>query len=57
MPFTDALKELVLQGESAAGLKAEMIRGGTQSLRMAGMAKIFDGMTTPEEILRVTVDD
>jgi type IV pilus assembly protein PilB len=57
MPFTDPLKELVLQGESAAGLKAEMIRGGTQSLRMAGMAKIFDGMTTPEEILRVTVDD
>jgi type IV pilus assembly protein PilB len=57
MPFTDPLKELVLQGESAAGLKAEMIRGGTQSLRMAGIAKILDGMTTPEEILRVTVDD
>ena len=57
MPFTDSLKELVLQGESAAGLKAEMIRGGTQSLRMAGLAKILEGMTTPEEILRVTVED
>ena len=57
MPFTDSLKELVLQGESAAGLKAEMIRGGTQSLRMAGLAKILEGMTTPEEILRTTVED
>lgn len=57
MPFTDPLKELVLQGASAAELKAEMIRGGTQSLRMAGIAKILEGMTTPEEILRTTVED
>lgn len=57
MPFTDPLKELVLQGASAAELKAEMIRGGTQSLRMAGITKILEGMTTPEEILRTTVED
>ncbi|MFT3692945.1 MAG: type IV-A pilus assembly ATPase PilB [Kofleriaceae bacterium] len=57
MPFTDPLKELVLQGASATELKAEMIRGGTMSLRMAGLSKILEGMTTPEEILRVTVED
>ena len=57
MPFTDPLKELVLQGASAAEIKTEMIRGGVQSLRMAGIAKILEGMTTPEEILRTTVDD
>jgi len=57
MPFTDPLKELVLQGASAAEIKAEMIRGGTQSLRLAGIAKILEGMTTPEEILRTTVED
>jgi type IV pilus assembly protein PilB len=57
MPFTDPLKELVLQGASAAEIKAEMIRGGTLSLRLAGIAKILEGMTTPEEILRTTVDD
>jgi type IV pilus assembly protein PilB len=57
MPFTDPLKELVLQGASAAEIKTEMIRGGTQSLRMAGIAKILDGVTTPEEISRTTVDD
>jgi type IV pilus assembly protein PilB len=57
MPFTDPLKELVLQGASAAEIKTEMIRGGVQSLRMAGIQKILEGMTTPEEILRTTVDD
>jgi type IV pilus assembly protein PilB len=57
MPFTDPLKELVLQGASAAEIKAEMIRGGTASLRIAGISKILEGMTTPEEVLRTTVDD
>ncbi len=57
MPFTDPLKELVLQGASAAEIKTEMIRGGVQSLRMAGIQKILEGMTTPEEILRTTVED
>ena len=57
MPFTDPLKELVLQGASGAEIKAEMIRGGVKSLRMAGISKILDGVTTPEEILRTTVED
>jgi len=57
MPLLDPLKELVLQGASAAEIKAEMIRNGVQSLRMAGIAKILAGMTTPEEILRSTVED
>ncbi len=57
MPFTDPLKELVLQGASAAELKTEMIRGGVQSLRMAGIQKILEGVTTPEEVLRTTVED
>jgi type IV pilus assembly protein PilB len=57
MPFTDDLKELVLQGASSAEIKAEMIRGGVASLRIAGINKILEGVTTPEEVLRTTVDD
>ncbi|HKE20515.1 MAG TPA: type IV-A pilus assembly ATPase PilB [Kofleriaceae bacterium] len=57
MPFSDDLKELVLQGASATEIKAEMIRRGVASLRMAGINKILEGTTTPEEILRTTVDD
>ncbi|HUH03521.1 MAG TPA: type IV-A pilus assembly ATPase PilB [Kofleriaceae bacterium] len=57
MPFTDELKELVLQGASAAELKVEMIRSGFNTLRIAGIRKILEGVTTPEEILRCTVED
>jgi type IV pilus assembly protein PilB len=57
MPFIDPLKELVLQGASAAELKAEMIRHNIPSLRLAGINKIVEGVTTPEEVLRVTVGD
>ena len=42
---------------SMVPLKTEMIRGGVQSLRMAGIAKILEGVTTPEEVLRTTVED
>jgi type IV pilus assembly protein PilB len=57
MPFLDSLKELVLQGASTAELKAEMIRQGIKTLRMSGITKILEGVTTPEEVLRVTVAD
>jgi type IV pilus assembly protein PilB len=57
MPFADNLKELVLQGASSAELKLEMIRNGVQTLRMSGINKILEGVTTPEEVLRTTVSD
>ncbi|MEM6960793.1 MAG: type IV-A pilus assembly ATPase PilB [Myxococcota bacterium] len=57
MPFTDRLKEMVLQGCSTAELKSEMIRGGIKSLRMSGMSKVQEGTTTIDEIVRVTAAD
>ena len=57
MRFTDSLKEMVLQGASTAELKAAAIRGGMNSLRMSGIRKVLEGMTTTEEILRVTMAD
>jgi type IV pilus assembly protein PilB len=57
MPFTDRLKELVLQGSSTAELKTEMIRLGISTLRMAGLAKVKLGVTTTEEVVRVTAAD
>jgi type IV pilus assembly protein PilB len=33
------------------------IKGGMCTLRMSGMKKILDGVTTPEEIMRVTIAD
>ena len=57
MPASDQLKEYILQGYSTAELKAEAIRIGMHSLRMAGIAKMFEGMTTPEEVARNTASD
>ena len=57
MRFTDDLKENVLQGASTAELKAQAIRAGMTTLRVAGIGKMLEGMTTPEEVLRVTMSD
>jgi len=57
MPMTDRIKEMVLQGASTAEIKEQMIADGISSLRMSGLQKVLDGVTTIEEILRVTVSD
>ena len=57
MRFVDELKEMVLQGASSAELKAAAARLGMSTLRMSGIRKIIEGVTTPEEVLRVTMAD
>ena len=57
MPITDEIKELVLAGASALELKREAIRLGMNSLRMAGVNKLKEGITTITEIARVTMAD
>jgi type IV pilus assembly protein PilB len=57
MRFTDNLRELVLQGASTAELKVAAIRAGMSSLRMSGIEKVLAGITTVDEILRVTMAD
>jgi len=57
MRFSDDLKERVLQGASGAELKAAAIKLGMATLRASGIKKVLEGITTPEEILRVTMAD
>ncbi|WNG34515.1 type IV-A pilus assembly ATPase PilB [Archangium violaceum] len=57
MPFWDGLKELVINGASAAELKAEAIRLGMSSLRMSALAKMMDGVTTLDEVVANTAPD
>jgi type IV pilus assembly protein PilB len=57
MPFTPALKEMVLQGANTAELKTTMIRDGINTLRMSGLLKVLAGVTTLEEVTRVTAAD
>lgn len=57
MRFSDPLKEMVLQGASTAELKAAAVKQGMLSLRMAGIEKVLAGVTTIEEVGRVTMGD
>ncbi len=57
MPFWDGLKELVINGASAAELKQEAIRLGMQTLRMAALGKMMAGVTTLEEVVANTAPD
>jgi type IV pilus assembly protein PilB len=57
MPVKEELKELILEGASASEVKKAAIRLGMKTLRMSGLTKVKEGITTVEEILRVTFGD
>ncbi len=57
MPIRDEIRELILEGASASEVKKTAVRLGTKTLRMSGMVKVKEGITTIEEILRVTFGD
>jgi type IV pilus assembly protein PilB len=57
MPMKDELKELVLEGASASEIKKTAVRLGMKTLRMSGLTKIKEGVTTVEEVLKVTFGD
>ncbi|HEX9948844.1 MAG TPA: ATPase, T2SS/T4P/T4SS family, partial [Thermodesulfobacteriota bacterium] len=56
MPTTDEIQELTLRRAAANELKRAAIQSGMRTLRQSGIAKIKQGITTIEEVLRVTVD-
>jgi len=57
MPLKEELKEMILEGASADELKKTSIRLGMKSLRASGLVKIKDGVTTIEEVLKITFGD
>ena len=57
MRFIDNLKEMVLQGASTAELKLGAVKNGMSTLRASGIKKTLEGVTTPEEVMRVTMAD
>jgi type IV pilus assembly protein PilB len=57
MPITDEIKELILQGASADEIKKKSITLGTKTLRMSGLQKIREGLTTIDEVVNTTFKD
>jgi type IV pilus assembly protein PilB len=56
MPTDSEIQELTLRRAPANEIKRAATQGGMKTLRQSGIAKIKQGITTIEEVLRVTVD-
>ncbi|MBI4690974.1 MAG: type IV-A pilus assembly ATPase PilB [Nitrospirae bacterium] len=57
MPLKEEIKELTLEGASADEIKRNAIKLGMRTLRISGLTKIKDGITSVEEIVRATFGD
>ncbi|HEX9722348.1 MAG TPA: ATPase, T2SS/T4P/T4SS family [Candidatus Paceibacterota bacterium] len=56
MEMSDAIAELILQGVSETKLQERAQQEGMTTMRQDGILKVLDGVTTIEEIIRVTAD-
>jgi type IV pilus assembly protein PilB len=54
MPMSEHLRTMVMEGATATHLKRSAVEEGMITLRMDGMEKIRQRLTTPDEVLRVT---
>ena len=57
LPIKAEIREMVLEGASSDDLKKTAIRLGMKSLRMSGLTKVKEGITSIEEVMRVTFGD
>jgi len=55
MPISETLRDMILEDASTAELRAQAQKEGMKTLRQAGMTKVIEGVTTVEEVLRVTL--
>jgi len=54
LPITEEIRDLIVDKASASVIKKKAIEQGMRSLAHEGWAKIAQGLTTPEEVMRVT---
>jgi type IV pilus assembly protein PilB len=53
LKVTDAIKRLVMEGQSALEIREAAIREGMMLMQQCGVRKVLDGVTSPEEVMRV----
>lgn len=56
MPISDAMKRLIMTGANAVALADQARKEGIPDIRQSGLKKAKDGITSIEEINRVTMD-
>ena len=54
--MSPAIQELVLKRSSADDIRAAAVKEGLVTLRQAVLSKLLAGLTTPEEVFRVTLE-
>ncbi len=57
MPVNQAVRDMIVRGASPGDLRALAQEQGLPTLRQAGLAKALEGVTTVDEVLRVTTAD
>ena len=57
LPVSEAIRRLVIKRASASVVKNQAISEGMKTLRMVGIDKAREGITTLEEVLRTTSED
>ena len=57
LPVSEAIRRLIIKRASAAVIKNQAVSEGMKTLRMVGVEKAKEGITTLEEIWRVTSED
>src|SRR5260370_4867434 len=57
LPVSEAIRRLIIKRASAAIIKNQAVTEGMKTLRMVGIEKALEGLTTLEEIWRVTAED
>ncbi len=54
LDIDDAMRHLIVKTADATVLKEEAVRSGMRTLKQDGWSKVLAGLTTPDEVLRVT---
>jgi type IV pilus assembly protein PilB len=57
LPVSEAVRRLVIKRASAAVIKNQAVTEGMKTLRQVGLDKAMEGVTTLEEVWRVTAED
>ena len=55
MPVTTELRDLMLRNATTAEIRDTAVSQGMKTLRQNALQKVVDGVTTIEEVLRVTM--
>jgi len=57
MPLYEEIRDLVLSGASTPEIKRAAMNRGVNTLRQSGLTKVREGVTSLEEVMRVTMAD